>query len=37
MWSSDSSVLEFVSDAPPDVHYFFTSYGCKHLSMKRRQ
>ena len=29
MWSSDSSVLEFVSDAPPDVNYLFTSYGCR--------
>ncbi|BDA49567.1 hypothetical protein COCOBI_14-1860 [Coccomyxa sp. Obi] len=27
MWNSDASVLQFVEEAPTEVHYFFTSYG----------
>ncbi|CAL5224693.1 g7419 [Coccomyxa viridis] len=27
MWTSDSSVLQFIREAPSSVHYLFTSYG----------
>jgi len=32
MWTSDSSVLQFLQEAPSSVHYLFASYGREHLA-----
>ena len=29
MWTSDSSVLQFIEEAPSSIHYLFTSYDRK--------
>ena len=32
MWTSDSSVLQFIREAPSSIHYLFISYGRKFTS-----
>lgn len=30
MWTSDSSVLQFIEEAPSSIHYLFISYDREH-------
>lgn len=32
MWTSDGSILQFVREAPSNIHYLFASYGRERLA-----